>query len=134
MIRLTSKVEGRQFDLYKLEETLKPMGFSIGGNWDYDHGAFDYKLEEEDGYHFLRLPFKSIDGQLDAANCTVQIETPFLLSHVYQAGLDDHANVGALSGSLNQFSEPVDKDGDFPEKFIDNGKRLIEKVESALIH
>ena len=74
MIEIPSSVEGKQFDLYKLEQKLKPIGYSIGGNWDYDHGAFDYKINDEVGYQFLRLPFSAIDGQLDANNCTVELD------------------------------------------------------------
>lgn len=133
MLELPSTIEGKQFDLYKLEEKLKPIGFSIGGNWDYDHGAFDYKLNGVEGYHFLRLPFSSIDGQLDDDNCTVRIGTPYLLAHLYQEGLDDHADSGSFSGTLNQFAEPVDKDADFPKKFVDNGQRLLAQVESILL-
>lgn len=133
MIELPSKVEGKQFDLYKLEELLKPIGFTIGGNWDYDHGAFDFKLNDEDSYEFLRLPFSSIDGQLDSHNCIVEMGRPFLLAHLYQDGLDDHADAGSFSGTLNQFAEPVDKDAHFPEKYVDNGKKLIEQVETVLL-
>jgi hypothetical protein len=132
MIEVPSKIEGKQFDLYKLEQKLKPIGYSIGGNWDYDHGAFDYKLDDEVGYQFLRVPFTAVDGQLDARNCTVEMGRPFLLSHKYQIGLDDHADAGAFSGTVNQFQEPVDKDASFPEQYVDNGKRLVEELEMLL--
>jgi hypothetical protein len=131
MIEIPSSVEGKQFDLYKLEQMLKPIGYSIGGSWDYDHGAFDYKIDDEVGYQFLRLPFSAIDGQLDARNCTVELGRPFLLSHKYQIGLDDH--IGD-TGTLNQFSEPVDKDASFPEKYIETGKTLVKELESILIN
>jgi hypothetical protein len=132
MIELPSKVEGLQFDLYKLEQTLKPLGYTIGGNWDYDHGAFDYKLNDERGYQFLRLPFAAVDGQLDARNCTVELGRPFLLSHVFESGLDDDASTGTFSGSINQFQDPVDKDGSFPQKYIDSGKALVTELEMLL--
>lgn len=128
MIEIPSSVEGKQFDLYKLEQMLKPIGYSIGGNWDYDHGAFDYKINDEVGYQFLRLPFSAIDGQLDAHSCTVELGRPFLLSHKYQIGLDDHVS----AGTLNQFSEPVDKDASFPEQYIETGKVLVKELESIL--
>ncbi|MDP4083130.1 MAG: YugN-like family protein [Bacillota bacterium] len=134
MIELPSKVEGKQFDLYKLEQKLKPIGYSIGGNWDYDHGEFDYKINDEEGYQFLRLPFQAVDGQLDANNCTVELGRPFLLSHLYQEGLDDFSDTGNFTGSFNQFAEPVDKDASFPEQFIDTGKRLVEEVERVLFN
>jgi YugN-like family len=132
MIEIPSKLEGMQFDLYKLEQKLKPIGYSIGGNWDYDHGAFDYKINDEVGYQFLRLPFTAIDGQLDAHSCTVELGRPFLLSHKYQIGLDDHARTGTMSGALNQFSEPVDEDASFPDEYVDEGKRQVEKLEAML--
>jgi hypothetical protein len=128
MIEIPSSVEGKQYDLYKLEQMLKPIGYSIGGNWDYDHGAFDYKINDEVGYQFLRLPFSAIDGQLDARNCTVELGRPFLLSHKYQIGLDDQVS----AGTLNQFSEPVDKDASFPEQYIETGKVLVKELESIL--
>lgn len=129
LIEIPSSVEGKQFDLYKLEQKLKPIGYSIGGNWDYDHGSFDYKINDEEGYQYLRLPFTAIDGQLDVRNCTVQLGRPFLLSHQYQIGLDDH--IGD-AGTLNQFSEPVDKDASFPDQYIEIGKTLVKELESIL--
>lgn len=127
VIEIPSTIEGKQFDLYKLEQKLKPIGYSIGGNWDYDHGAFDYKINDEVGYQFLRVPFSAVDGQLDAPNCTVELGRPFLLSHKYQIGLDDH--IGD-AGTLNQFSEPVDSDASFPEEYIETGKVLVKELES----
>ncbi|MCQ6278936.1 YugN-like family protein [Bacillus sp. EB600] len=134
MIELPSKLEGRQFDLFKLEQKLKPIGYSIGGGWDYDHGAFDYKIDDnEEGYQFLRLPFTSVDGQLDSPNCTVQLGRPFLLSHQFQGGLDDMAGSGNFSGTFDQFAEPVEPDARFPEEYIDNGKRHVVELESVLL-
>ncbi|MHC0038407.1 YugN-like family protein [Pseudoneobacillus sp. C159] len=133
MIELSSSIIGKQYDLYKLEQLLKPIGYTIGGNWDYDHGYFDYKIDNQDGYHYLRLPFRAVDGQLDARNCTVELETPFLLSHVYEAGVDeDHSSIGNASAMFNQFQEPVEKDGDVPSNLIDKGKTLLKELESIL--
>ncbi|NHM32568.1 YugN-like family protein [Neobacillus terrae] len=132
MHELQSKIEGMQFDLYKLEQKLKPIGYTIGGNWDYDHGAFDYKINDEGSYQFVRVPFTSIDGQLDSRNCTVELGRPFILSHVYQGGLDDHADTGTFSGTLNQFSEPIEKDSDIPEQAVDAGKRIVARLETVL--
>ncbi|MBV7507027.1 YugN-like family protein [Bacillus sp. sid0103] len=133
MIELPSKVEGKQFGLFELEQKLKPIGYTIGGNWDYDHGAFDYKLNDEDGYQFMRLPFQAIDGQLDANNCTVKLGRPFLLAHIYEAGLDDEGSTGTFSGTLNQFQEPVDKDASIPDKYRESGKVLVQELEMLLL-
>ncbi len=135
MIELPSKVEGKQFDLFELEQKLKPIGYTIGGNWDYDHGAFDYKINgsEDGGYQFIRLPFQAVDGQLDDNNCTVKLGRPFLLSHVFEANLDDEASTGTFSGTFNQFQEPVDKDASFPQQYIEEGKALAQELEMLLL-
>jgi hypothetical protein len=134
MIEISSLLEGRQFDLYKLEQILKPAGYTIGGNWDYDHGAFDYKLNDNGAYQYLRVPFHAVDGQLDSRGCTVEIGKPYLLSHEYQDGLDDHATSGVGPGAFNQFQEPVDKDADIPDQLKDVGKKMVEELESLLLN
>lgn len=132
MKEIPSSIEGMQFDLYDLELALKPLGYTIGGNWDYDHGFFDYKFNDEDEYQFVRLPFRAIEGQLDSAGCKVELGRPFILSHQYQEGLDDHATVGALSGGFNQFAEPVDKDASLPEDSVQIGQQIVQKLEETL--
>ncbi|MBM7605467.1 hypothetical protein JOC75_003490 [Metabacillus crassostreae] len=134
MIEIPSKIENQSFQLYFLEQKLKPLGYDIGGNWDYDHGSFDYKIDSEVGYQFLRVPFEAVDGQLDSHNTTVKIGRPFLLSHKYQIGLDDHVHIGNFSASFDQFQEPQDKDATFPEEYIDLGKALVKELEAELIN
>jgi hypothetical protein len=133
MIEISSGIEGQQLALSELEEKLKPLGYSIGGNWDYDHGSFDYKISDKDGYLFLRIPFNAIEGQLDADGCRVEITRPFLLSHVYQKGLDDHAHSSNTTAIFNQFSEPVEEDGDVPTRYVEIGESLLKEVESTLL-
>ncbi len=133
MNEIPSKVEGMQFDLYELELALKPLGYSIGGNWDYDHGYFDYKYSEEEGYEYVRLPFRAIEGQLDSPGCKVELGRPFVLSHQYQAGVDDHAAVGTLSAGLNQFAEPEDKDASLSQDSVQIGQNIVQKLEETLL-
>jgi hypothetical protein len=133
MIPVPSKLENKTFSLYDLEQTLKPIGYAIGGNWDYDHGSFDYKIDDEVGYQFLRVPFSAVDGQLDSQGTTVKIGQPFLLSHKYQIGLDDDVHLGRYKASIDQFSEPVDPDASFPEKYVDVGKSLVRELEGVLL-
>lgn len=133
MREIHSNIEGKQYHLFKLEQLLKPMGYTIGGNWDYDHGAFDYKIDTNNGYHFLRIPFKSIDGQLDTSNCTVELGTPYLLSHIYESNIDENnANIGNFSASFNQFQAPVDKDGEVTERYVAIGQELVKELEGIL--
>ncbi|MFS0637057.1 YugN-like family protein [Mesobacillus foraminis] len=133
MIEMPSQIEGKEFGLYQLEQKLKPMGYSIGGNWEYDQGYFDYKIADDNGYQYLRLPFEAVDGQLDSKGCTVKLMRPFLLSHVFEGGLDDHSNISNISAAFNQFQEPDQKDGKVPNHYIEIGKSLIKETESALL-
>ena len=123
LIPIQSNLEGRTYALYKLEEIMKPLGYSIGGNWDYDKGCFDYKIDEEDGYQFLRVPFTAVNGELDVPGVIVRLETPYILSHVYQDELDDHVNtLTAGTSGLDRFAEPKDPDGDVKENISILGK------------
>ncbi|KAB2334694.1 hypothetical protein F7731_13030 [Cytobacillus depressus] len=133
MIEIPSEIDGKSFDLYKLEQKLKPIGYAIGGNWDYEKGYFDYKIDNEEGYQFLRVPFTAIDGQLDERGCTVRLGRPFLLSHLYEDGLDDHAQSAVFSGSFNQFSEPVEKDAHVSDQYLNQGKSLVKELEAVLL-
>jgi len=133
MIEIPSRLEGQVFRLYTLEQELKPLGYTIGGNWDYDHGSFDYKIDDEVGYQFLRVPFEAVDGQLDSDGTSVKIGRPFLLSHKYQRGLDDNVHDDNLESIINQFSEPQDPDASFPKKYIDLGKALVKELEDRLL-
>ncbi len=134
MIEIPSTIEEKRMALSELEAKLKPMGYSIGGNWDYDHGSFDYKISDQDGYLFLRIPFNAIEGQLDADGCRVELQRPYLLSHIYQEGLDDHAHSSNTLASFNQFSEPVEKDADVPNQYKEIGESLLKQVEAALVN
>jgi hypothetical protein len=132
MIPIDSTIEGKRFNLHKLEQILKPRGYAIGGNWDYDKGFFDYKMGNEGGYQFLRIPFTAVEGQLDSRGAVVELGKPFVLNHVYQRGLDDHADAGNMTASFNQFQEPEDPDGSVDEKYISDGRNLVKSLEAVL--
>jgi len=129
---ISSAIENQVFVLQDMEKVLKPMGFVIGGNWDYDHGSFDYKLATDGGYQFLRIPFKTEDGELDQDGAIVRIQKPYMLTHVYQ-GDEDHAAIGNFTATVNQFQEPIEKDAHVPEEYMKKGRSLIKQVESALL-
>ncbi|WP_332695678.1 YugN-like family protein [Halalkalibacter lacteus] len=140
MIAFQSAVEGKEIKLKELEDKLKPLGYDIGGGWEYDHGYFDYKIDEDNGYTFLRLPFQAIDGELDKRGVTVKLGKPFLLNHKYQEGLDDNPDVFnglfrmAYNSSFNQFQEPVDKDAEVNQKYMPTARSLIEEMELTLLY
>lgn len=135
LIPIHSRLEGQTFALFKLEEILKPLGYTIGGNWDYEKGCFDYKIDEENGYQFLRLPFTAVEGELDVNGVIVRLDTPYLLSHVYQDELDDEVNTFTAGlSSFDQFAEPKDADGDMQAKYIDIGKAIVRELEEYLFN
>lgn len=133
MIEILSQLEGKTFNLFDLETMLKPKGYVIGGNWDYDHGSFDYSLDQSNGYQFLRVPFQAIDGSLDQDGVSVKILRPYLLSHQYEDDTDDEGQIGNFSASFNQFSSPENPDADFPDQYISYGKFLVRELEKELL-
>ncbi|SDH63658.1 YugN-like family protein [Alteribacillus persepolensis] len=131
MIEIPSKIENHKFVLYDLEKKLKPLGYDIGSNWDYDHGSFDYKMSEEEGYQFFRVPFTAVDGELEQKGVTVQVGCPFVLSHKYQNHVDNVTE--PYNALFNQFSEPVDQDAEVPQESIDFANRLNKELEDILL-
>ncbi|MFB5664267.1 YugN-like family protein [Alteribacillus sp. HJP-4] len=132
MKQVQSRVENHQFVLYDLEKKLKPLGYVIGSGWDYDHGSFDYRMANEGEYHFFRIPFKAIDGELEQKGVKVELGCPFLLTHKYEDGIDEE--VTTSHSLVDQFAEPEDKDAEIPQKYIDMGKRLNKELEETLLH
>ncbi|GAE30344.1 hypothetical protein JCM9152_1749 [Halalkalibacter hemicellulosilyticusJCM 9152] len=139
MLAIESPVEGTQIKLKALEDKLKPLGYSIGGGWEYDHGYFDYKIDDEGGYTFLRIPITAIDGELDQRGVSVELGKPYLLNHRYQQDLDDNPDVFNglvtinLNSAINQFTEPVEKDGDIDPKYFPVAKSLIDELEMTIL-
>ncbi|WP_078392095.1 YugN-like family protein [Shouchella patagoniensis] len=136
MIELESTIEGLTIKAKELEALLEPIGYSLGGNWDYDHGYYDYKLSEEDGYTFLRVPFKAIEGEVGSVSAIFQLGTPYLLHHVYQAENDESQISGfipaAADGLINQFQKPVNKDAEVDSKYRMVAKNLLQELEHTL--
>ncbi|SDB88565.1 YugN-like family protein [Shouchella lonarensis] len=137
MITIDSKIEGHELQLQELERLLSPLGYSLGGNWDYDHGCYDYKVSDEDGYTFLRIPFSAVNGEIGDRNAVVKIGKPYLLHHVYQAGNDEQADGGVvpatMAGAFNQFQAPVDRDADVDPKYAQVTQNLVAELEQTLL-
>ncbi|ARI76717.1 YugN-like family protein [Halobacillus mangrovi] len=135
MIPLSSSITNEVYTFNDVESELKPLGFKLSDNWDYEHGYFDYKIDDRVGYQFLRLPFQVTSGSLDAPSdyATIQMKEPFLLSHKYNPGLDDNVKEGNFRAIFDQFQEPVDKDASFPEEHVSTGREVLAQVEQALM-
>ncbi|MBB6453410.1 hypothetical protein HNQ94_001859 [Salirhabdus euzebyi] len=133
MLALESAIENQVFSLEDLENKLKPIGFVIGSNWEYDHGYFDYQMTNEGRYYFVRVPFNAEIGQLDEPGVQVRIGAPFILGHQYADGIDEDAIIGNFTASFNQFQPPVDADTEVPDQYAEQGTEIIKKVEQNLL-
>ncbi|MEC1634717.1 YugN-like family protein [Bacillus mojavensis] len=133
MITIPSAIDGQPFLLQELEQVMKPLGYVINGGWEYDHGYFDYKIDDKDGYLFLRIPVNAIQGSLDERGAAVRIGTPFMLRQVFQTGLDDHAEGGPFQSLFNQFSEPQRRDAEIDSAYLDIGASLVKELEDVLL-
>ncbi|SFM37877.1 YugN family protein [Salibacterium qingdaonense] len=131
MIEISSKVEGHRFVLHDLEKKLKPLGYAIGGGWEYDHGCFDYKMSGEGEYRFFRVPFEAVDGELDKKGVKVAVGRPFVLSHEYKRG-PDHIEE-PYNAVVNQFQTPQNKDAEVSEPWVEQGERLNKELEDMLL-
>ncbi|XWU18121.1 YugN-like family protein [Bacillus subtilis] len=134
MIPIPSTIDGQSFLLQELEQVMKPLGYVINGGWEYDHGYFDYKIDDRDGYLFLRVPVNAVQGSLDERGAAVRIGTPFMLRQVLQTDVDDQAEGGPFQSLFNQFSEPERRDAEIDPVFLDIGASLVKELEDVLLH
>ncbi|WP_163536595.1 YugN family protein [Gracilibacillus sp. YIM 98692] len=132
MHEIDSVVENKRFPFRHINALLSNQGFVLGGAWDYDHGLFDKKIEHNDGYHFLRIPFQTIEGDIEVKDAIIQLGKPYLLTHLYQNDVEGHADSGVFQGPFNQFQSPVEKDADIPSDCIEIGEQALEQVEKAI--
>ncbi|WP_238554383.1 YugN family protein [Geomicrobium sp. JCM 19038] len=101
---------------------------------DYDHGYIDYQMDDSgEAYHFLRIPYKAIQGEIGSGNPEVQLGQPFLLAHRYESGIE-HDGITAYSAVYNQFSAPEEKDAYVDQKYIRDGVLILKEVENRLVH
>ncbi|AOS69143.1 YugN-like family protein [Bacillus subtilis] len=134
MIPIPSAIDGQFFLLQELEQVMKPLGYVVNGGWEYDHGYFDYKIDDRDGYLFLRVPVNAVQGSLDERGAAVRIGTPFMLRQVLQTDVDDQAEGGPFQSLFNQFSEPERRDAEIDPAFLDIGASLVKELEDVLLH
>ncbi|MGM8216511.1 YugN family protein [Bacillaceae bacterium W0354] len=134
MIQLESGIDNQLYSFSDLEDILKRLEFTIGGNWDYDHAYFDYKLEsDEEKYVFLRIPVSTEIGNLDEAGAQVRIGKPFVLAHRFESGIDHESDIRNISGAFNQFQSPEEKDADVDRIYVKKAEQVLQQVERALL-
>ncbi|GAE94016.1 hypothetical protein JCM21714_3141 [Gracilibacillus boraciitolerans JCM 21714] len=132
MYELDSTIEKKVFPYQQVKGVVEKEGFSLGGAWEYDHGYFDYKLATDDGYHFLRVPFHSIKGEIENENAVIKLNKPYILTHRYQDDVDAYAESSVMQASFNQFQSPVEKDANIPTPYIEKGKIVLKNLETLL--
>ncbi|WP_219835948.1 YugN family protein [Paenibacillus sp. R14(2021)] len=137
MIPIESKLESNEKEFTEVKSMLEEHQFSLGGNWEYNHGYFDRYLDDAHMV-WLRMPFDVINGSIDVdtedLDAKIKLGRPFVLNHVYNDGLDDEANVNSLGGLVNQFQEPLDPDGKVEPKWVERAKEVLGEVEQRLLH
>ncbi|MBW5446911.1 hypothetical protein GE107_12655 [Cohnella sp. CFH 77786] len=125
---LTSQVQ----EFVPFRSAAAERGFTLGGNWDYDHGSFDCALDEAKQV-WLRLPFEVTIGNLDSEteenDAKIRFGEPYVLKHVYNEGLDREAHPRGMGAMLDQFSDPVDPDDGIEPHWIEQAKRKIREIE-----
>jgi hypothetical protein len=127
--RLTSQVQ----EFAPFRRAVEPLGFVIGGNWEYDRGSFDCALDKADKV-WLRLPFEVAHGNLDSESeeidAKIRFGRPYVLNHVYNEGLDPEAEPRPLGAVLDQFSEPSNPDAAVDRRWIEEARRKLAEVEA----
>lgn len=136
MKAITSTLEQVQESFDKVRDQLQKFNFSLGGNWDYDHGYFDRYLDEAHKV-WLRIPFQVITGRIDgdtaSTDAVVEVGAPFVLKHVYNEGLDYEADAETYGALINQFQTPLDADAAVENKWVQEAEEVLKKVEQAWV-
>ncbi|RPF50289.1 YugN family protein [Aquisalibacillus elongatus] len=135
MKQLESGIDNQMFDFDELENILKRLDFVIGGNWEYNHAYFDYKIESDtEKYVFLRIPVSTEIGSLDEPDTQVRIGKPFVLAHRFESGTDQQGISNNATGTFNQFAAPEDPDAEVDAQYVEEAEQVLQKVERALLH
>lgn len=137
MFTLSSTIEGSAGKFTEFQGKLQELGYSLGGNWDYDRGCFDKAMDGEQKV-WLRIPFTVTDGNIDGENsennAIITLGSPFVLKHLYREGNDPEASVRLAGALFDQFQSPSDPDAKVEEQWIRQGEELVRKLENALLH
>ncbi|MCY9588787.1 hypothetical protein PC41400_07225 [Paenibacillus chitinolyticus] len=120
-----------------VRDYLHTFEFTLGGNWEYDHGSFDRYLDEAHKV-WLRIPFEvtegTLDGDTDETDAMVKIGAPYVLKHVYNEGNDPEAHMMTVSALVNQFQTPLDPDAEIESEWIGKAEKLMRDVEQKWLH
>lgn len=135
MLKLQTDLEGKKASFGDMQERIEELGYTLGGNWDYNRGCFDSILWREAGETiYLRVPFIVMDGELDQYAASIMFQTPYVIKHIVNIGLDKDENSLLSATGFNQFQDPIEKDGHIrnKNKWVDAGERAITQVLNCL--
>ncbi len=136
MIALKSKIEGKTVIYGNALKLFKEAGMDIGGGWEYDHGMFDTILyQRKETTIYLRVPFQVLEGELDSPRTVIRFQTPFVIKHVMNIGLDEEDSATMTVAGLEQFQAPQDPDApiDRQHEFaLDAQTKLDEITEDVM--
>ncbi len=132
MISLQSRLTDQVDELTDLKQFFADHEFTLGGNWEYDHGSFDRALDEEHKV-WLRVPFQvvsgTIDGSVEDSETTVRMGAPYVLKHLYQEGNDQEARAMTYRGLIDQFQTPLDRDAEVEKPWVDKANQVMREIE-----
>lgn len=131
MLRLQTELEGKRACYGHVRDTFTSLGYDLGGNWDYDKGCFDAILwKQESVTIYIRLLFQVMKGELDQYDAIIQFQTPFVIKHVINIGLEADEHSLLTASELNQFQDPVDPDDKIENKnkWELAGEKAVQKV------
>lgn len=134
---IQSALENRTNEFDRVKNHLEQFRFTLGGNWEYDHGCFDRALDDANKV-WLRLPFEVTHGGLEGPDTPnpgtdILMGTPFVLKHVYNEGLDAEAVPRTFGALIDQFQDPIDKDASVEEHWVSKATELLREVEQGLL-
>jgi hypothetical protein len=135
LIPLQSSLENTEKKYVEFRTAVEPIGYTLGGNWDYEHGCFDKALDSANKV-WLRLPFEvaagNFDGDQQDSDCVIKLGEPFILKHLYQEGLDEEANIHTYGSFIDQFQDPIESDAPVDPEWIDKAERALREAEDAV--
>ncbi len=137
ILKLQTNIEGKKACFGQMRDHLQGLGYVLGGGWDYDRGNFDSILWREGGETiYLRIPFLVYKGMLDEYNTLVEFQTPYIIKHVVNTGLDRDEGALLSATGLSQFQEPLDTDGYIRDKnkWEEIGQQAVQQVIQNIVH
>lgn len=117
MINLETKLVGKRAIFGQVQDAWMKYDCLLGGHWEYYGGCFDSILQREGPETiYLRMPFHVLKGALDQYHALIEFETPLVLKHIVNDGIDHDENSLISATGFGQFQKPVDTDAPIKKK------------------